>query len=126
MDLGYSNEEPEPKEYTRRYRGLVHANDYPEDRSHGGIFATTAFLSILGRQLGIPHVGYFGLLPLQAGVGDRICLLERGDVPFIVRKCDKGYRYVGPAYVHGMMKGEGVEIAQRQAQQTKSLISSEK
>ena len=59
MNLGYFNEEPDSKEYTRRYRGLVHANDHSEDRSYGGEFATTVFVSILGRQLGIFQGGMF-------------------------------------------------------------------
>ena len=115
MDLGYSNKKPDSNEYTRRYRGLVHAKDFPEDRTYEGTFATTAFVAILGLQLGIFQGGYFSLLPMQAKVGDRVFLLEGGDVPFFFRKSDKGYRYVGPAYVHGMMKGEGVEIARKKS-----------
>ena len=126
MDLDYLNEKPDSDWGSRRFRGLVHAKDFPEDQMLGGAFATTAIFSILGRQLGILQGGYLSLLPSQARVGDKVCLLEGGDVPFIFRRRDKGYRYVGPAYVHGLMTGEGVDLQRRKAQQTKSLISSEK
>ena len=115
MDLDYLIEKPDSDWESRRFRGLVHAEDFPEDQMLGGAFATTAFVSMLGRQLGILQGGYFSLLPSQARVGDKVCLLEGGDVPFIFRRRDKGYTYVGPTYVHGMMKGEGVEIAKKKS-----------
>lgn len=42
----------------------------------------------------------------QASVGDSICLLEGCTVPVILRPCGGGYKLIGEAFVHGIMKGE--------------------
>lgn len=40
---------------------------------------------------------------------DLIVVLFGGKVPYMLRPAEKGYRFLGECYVHGLMKGEGVE-----------------
>ena len=54
------------------------------------------------------QTGYAGLVPGSPEVGDAICLLDGGCVPFILRKWGIGYRLVGECYIHGIMNGEGL------------------
>ena len=50
--------------------------------------------------------GYVGLAHAQSEIGDMICVLEGCTVPMILRPCNRGFRLVGDAYVHGVMNGE--------------------
>ncbi|KAF2810809.1 HET-domain-containing protein [Mytilinidion resinicola] len=50
--------------------------------------------------------GFVGLAPLRVQVGDVVCILLGGDVPYLLRKCGESYILVGEAYVHGIMYGE--------------------
>jgi hypothetical protein len=52
---------------------------------------------------------FVGLVPDAAKVGDRICLLHGGRVPFVLRRQEKGFSLVGECYVHGLMKGEALK-----------------
>ena len=57
--------------------------------------------------------GYLALVPAETEMGDRIVLLAGGRVPVILRESgaeDHGtetWKLLGPAYVHGIMFGEG-------------------
>ncbi|MCJ1254829.1 hypothetical protein MMC24_002645 [Lignoscripta atroalba] len=42
--------------------------------------------------------------------GDLVCILSGGRVPYLVRKSGQHYRFVGEAYVHGLMHGEGLSV----------------
>ena len=62
-----------------------------------------------GRRLGRAANGYLCLAPEDAKVGDKVILAKGGRVPLVVRQDsgDSGYwRFVGEAYVHGIMDGE--------------------
>lgn len=53
---------------------------------------------------------WLGLAPMDAEVGDRIALLEGGNVPYILRQKpgqENEWLIIGDAYVHGIMDGEG-------------------
>jgi hypothetical protein len=57
---------------------------------------------------------YFGFGAKSLRVGDKVVVLLGGKVPYIVRRVDGEngvYRFVGDAYVHGIMNGEAVEAA---------------
>jgi hypothetical protein len=57
--------------------------------------------------------GWFGLAPMDAEVGDRIALLEGGEVPYILRRKlgeENEWEIIGDAYVHGIMDGEGWKL----------------
>ncbi|EJT77131.1 hypothetical protein GGTG_07043 [Gaeumannomyces tritici R3-111a-1] len=73
---------------------------------------------MFGRTFFISEKGYFGLAPSTARVGDRVCLLAGGRVPYILRDSRevllpdsgkvRGFSLVGDSYVHGIMGGEGM------------------
>lgn len=49
---------------------------------------------------------YMGVGPRRMISTDRIALIAGLQLPFIVRKSGDAYNLIGPAYVHGIMKGE--------------------
>jgi hypothetical protein len=53
--------------------------------------------------------GYMGIGPNVLEIGDIVCVLFGGDVPYILRPKDGYYQLVGDAYVHGIMEGEAIE-----------------
>lgn len=56
-------------------------------------------------------MGYIGLLPKFAKQGDRICILLGYHVLSVVRKGSMdGTKLVGECYMHGIMKGEVLEL----------------
>lgn len=50
--------------------------------------------------------GYMGISTYGAQANDFVALLAGLNTPFIMRRKNDGYQLVGPAYVHGAMKGE--------------------
>ena len=55
--------------------------------------------------------GRVGLVPSLARERDLICLFQDGKVPFVLRETDGRYRWIGEAYIHGMMFGEALRDA---------------
>jgi hypothetical protein len=73
----------------------------------GGLISTSISLR---RAFVSDGVGWRGLVPMDAEVGDLIVLLKGGRVPYILRPIENGntsveYRMVGDTYVHGIMDG---------------------
>ena len=76
----------------------------------------------LNRRFFVTEKGYFGLGPATTKPGDLVCILLGGRVPYTIRKtvdadasnkmsdtqCTS-YRFVGDAYVQGIMNGEAVQ-----------------
>ncbi|KAM6534590.1 hypothetical protein FALCPG4_19031 [Fusarium falciforme] len=57
--------------------------------------------------------GMIGLGNRDIQVGDSICVLGGGSMPFILRQVERhggdiAYQYIGQAYVHGIMVGEAM------------------
>jgi hypothetical protein len=53
---------------------------------------------------------YLRLGPMTLEVGNIVCVLLRGNVPFILRRQENdGYRLVGESYVRGLMDGEAMQ-----------------
>ena len=50
--------------------------------------------------------GYLGLGSQALQVGDIVCVLAGGEVPFVLRRARTHYQLVGESYVHGIMDGE--------------------
>ena len=51
--------------------------------------------------------GYVGLGHEGMRIGDLVCILQGGPVPFLLRKTERGeYVFVSDTYVHGIMDGE--------------------
>lgn len=65
--------------------------------------------------------GYIGIAPAGTKVGDHICVLHGGEMPFILRErsaddkseltVGEDFVLVGEAYVHGLMNGEAISAA---------------
>ncbi|KAF4456837.1 heterokaryon incompatibility (het-6OR allele) [Fusarium albosuccineum] len=58
--------------------------------------------------------GRLGVGSADAQVGDVVCVFLGGKMPFILRRADTGgkgvfYRFVGEAYVHGIMDGQALD-----------------
>ncbi|KAK0653122.1 heterokaryon incompatibility protein-domain-containing protein [Cercophora newfieldiana] len=77
-----------------------------------------------GRSFVITSKGYIGLAPLKSKVGDEVCVLEGGTVPFVLRPVEdsvlapfgviskEGQRFfelVGESYVHGVSNGDWIK-----------------
>ena len=58
----------------------------------------------------VTKMGYVGLVPGDAQVGDEVCIFTGGAVPFVLRKDSSGetYTLVGEGYIHGLMYGEAL------------------
>ena len=68
-----------------------------------------------GRTLALSKGGYLALAPSSAMSGDKICVLYGCHAPVILRpspNCDM-YTLVGDAYVHGLMDGEALRLAEQ-------------
>jgi Heterokaryon incompatibility protein (HET) len=56
----------------------------------------------------VTRAGRIGLGPHKLLKGDHIVLLYGADMPFVLRPINGHFRLIGPAYVHGIMKGEAI------------------
>lgn len=69
-------------------------------------------LLTLGAKFCVTESGRFGQVPLDSKLGDRICVLTGGEVPFVVRPTGRGtYTLLGECYVDGIMDGEALQEA---------------
>lgn len=62
-----------------------------------------------GRQFGITKLGFIGLVPIAARVGDNVGFFAGCRIPYALRRRGEGYALVGDSYLHGVMNGEGEE-----------------
>jgi hypothetical protein len=67
------------------------------------------------RRFAITSKGYFALVPRGAQLGHAIVVFDRACVPFILRSKMSGagknkFELLGEAYVHGIMKGEVMQM----------------
>ncbi|KAH7406307.1 heterokaryon incompatibility protein-domain-containing protein [Phaeosphaeria sp. MPI-PUGE-AT-0046c] len=68
------------------------------------------------RRFAVTQRGYFALVPRGAREGDEIVVFEKACVPFVVREAYydngtcQGYELLGETYVHGIMKGEAMNM----------------
>jgi hypothetical protein len=69
--------------------------------------------AIYGRRFGLTFSEaddiYCGLLPIPTKHGDRICILQRCAVPYVLRPIGDHYVLIGGCYIHGIMQGEVIE-----------------
>ncbi|KAL2063855.1 hypothetical protein VTL71DRAFT_4349 [Oculimacula yallundae] len=63
------------------------------------------------RRLIISDTGYMGLAPIQTQSGDQICVLYGCSVPVVLREEHEGFNLIGECYVHGLMRGEAIDLA---------------
>jgi hypothetical protein len=107
--LGFQGNYPAPDEvvdsFREWYRILTSFNT-PEAVKEE--LAKTSFLEIIFSRSPICTTasGYLAAVPCTSEVGDCIALLAGGRVPFVLRPIGGHYSFIGPCYVHGIMKGE--------------------
>jgi hypothetical protein len=84
------------------------AEDLEEYLAYAYIFANR-------RTFVLSHNGYIGLAPSLTSTGDLICVLYGCHAPVILRPSDGSQHYtlIGDAYVHGLMDGEALQLAEK-------------
>jgi hypothetical protein len=60
-----------------------------------------------GRKFCTTTNGYMGWVSSAAQAGDAFCLFEDCQLPFVLRRCEEGYKLIGDAYLHGLMYPDG-------------------
>jgi Heterokaryon incompatibility protein (HET) len=69
---------------------------------------------VKGRRMIQSHKGYLGIVPGGTKIGDYICVLLGGDMPFILRPCGDHYVLIGECYIHGLMEGEALQLVEQE------------
>jgi hypothetical protein len=77
--------------------------------SEVGPLAYHVLLLAGGRRMVFLQSGYIGLVPAATMVGDHVCVLFGGSVPYVLRPEESYYRLIGDCYIHGLMDGEAIE-----------------
>ncbi|KAF2250393.1 HET-domain-containing protein [Trematosphaeria pertusa] len=69
--------------------------------------------ALQNRRFAVTEKGYFALVPRGTEVGYRVCVFEHANVPYVIRcvKSDRVVELLGEAYVHGIMEGQVMGIA---------------
>ncbi|KUJ23934.1 HET-domain-containing protein [Mollisia scopiformis] len=67
-----------------------------------------------GRGFFTTETGYMGMGPPNVQLGDIVCVLFGGEVPFVLRPSENGmYKMIGQCYLHGVMDGEVIQGVSR-------------
>ena len=83
----------------------------PEEFPGALRFDHESCMIMTGRRLIRTRNGLLGAGPLSMRLGDEIWIVPGVNVPLILRKvADDRYNLVGEAYVHGIMRGEAVNV----------------
>ncbi|OTA64865.1 HET-domain-containing protein [Hypoxylon sp. EC38] len=83
--------------------------EFSEAESWG--FERRFWWAALNRRFFRTKTGWYGLAHKLIREGDVCCVFEGVRVPFVLRPVDgEGYKLVGDAYVHGVMRGEAVTM----------------
>jgi hypothetical protein len=61
------------------------------------------------RSLVVTSNGCIGISPLDTQAEDNVAIVFGGGVPYIIRKYDDAFLFVGDSYIHGLMNGEAVQ-----------------
>ena len=79
-------------------------------RQFGSLMGRTGFS--ITSTLCVTSKGFLGSPPLSTRVGDMICVLFGGNVPFVVRPCEGTNEFIliGETYLHGFMQGEALDM----------------
>jgi hypothetical protein len=72
-------------------------------------YASLAGNFCFNRSLVVTSNGRMGIGPEGTRPGDFIAVIFGGGVPYILRKQESGYLFVGESYIHGLMDGEAVQ-----------------
>jgi hypothetical protein len=93
----------------RAYEGQQQTGEGSPD-----LFRTTAQLWSNHRKPYVTAKGHVGLGPSVTKKNDVVVVLFGCMVPFILRPHGNEYKFVGEAYVHGIMKGEAIQMWRRE------------
>lgn len=86
------------------------------------------------RRFFVSEKGYIGLAPKDAQVGDQICVLAGGKMPFVLREVKEAskkkfktssepeWNILGDTYVHGLMDGEGLATADQRLVELQDFV----
>jgi len=86
--------------------------------------------SCRARSFVITEKGYTGLGPWISRAGDICCFIPGSKVPFILRRCHDPkvqggitcFRLVGEAYIHGLMRGEVLELIRKEDLEETAIV----
>jgi hypothetical protein len=77
---------------------------------HNSVFLNAVKKFTIARNMCLTARGYLGRVPMGSVIGDKICILFGGCVPFVLRDTGDGYfKFIGECYIHGIMDGEAIE-----------------
>jgi hypothetical protein len=93
------------REFGPEYKQLTNA---VAKHVKSGTFSRDLQTSCLGKKLFGTKEGYIGVGDVTLQADDLVCVLFGGKVPFILRKMEGHYRFVGECYLHGIMFGEAL------------------
>jgi hypothetical protein len=79
--------------------------------SRGLSFLETMLMFVPLRSFSTTAKGYICLTPQSTRIGDSICVFEGGRTPYVIRKEGDEFKYIGEAYIHGLMNGEAFQMA---------------
>ncbi|KAL8955847.1 MAG: hypothetical protein Q9193_006442 [Seirophora villosa] len=91
------------EDYVLRTSGVI--GSVAQSTSHD-ILARTFMARLDGRIFAVSDQGYFSLVPAESCIQDVIAIVQGSELPLILRPSEKGFLFVGQAYVHGVMGGE--------------------
>ncbi|KAF7555978.1 hypothetical protein G7046_g6420 [Stylonectria norvegica] len=82
-----------------------------ESRVNSSVYQLDMHRAAYGRRILTTVGGYVGLGPKSTVAGDSVVLLSGGATAYILREDRKtsSYKFIGEAYIHGMMNGEAFE-----------------
>ncbi|CAG9994502.1 unnamed protein product [Clonostachys byssicola] len=94
-----------------------------ESMNYSSTTRDSLLLLTFGAKFCVTEAGRFGQVPLDSKLGDRICVLTGGEVPFAVRPTGSGtYTLLGECYVDGIMDGEALEEASSRGMPLETII----
>jgi hypothetical protein len=79
-----------------------------EEQKMSGFF-TALSNACRGRRFFTTASGRIGIGPVDIQVGDDICILQGGRLPFVLRREGDYQELIGPTYTHGIMFGEAID-----------------
>ncbi|SPJ71724.1 uncharacterized protein FTOL_01452 [Fusarium torulosum] len=121
------------------YRELLQHHELPQpdslrQSSNVIMFDQHVMRATTRRRFFISKNGFIGFAPLNAEVGDMICVFAGGKVPFVVRALEDSKLkrkdshepgshcvLLGDAYVHGLMDGEAVKTLEEDFKQLRTF-----
>ena len=90
--------------------------------SHG--FERRFHSSVRGRRLVTTARGHMGLVNVDVTRGDIVCLISGGRMPVVFRPstANVGHFFLGEAYIHGIMFGEGMGTLQKSLESPRQFL----